>query len=101
MRCFATPCQALGSSPTFAVLHLATVAAKLSENREACDYSSISDAAQQLPQESNLEALKRERGAGRPLRIVSGEHLRQCGAQPHRFSAQDGLLDGCNLPWVH
>ena len=84
---FRNPMSSTRLFSTFAVLHLATVAAKRIEDREAYDYSSNSDLAQRLNQESNLVAMKDERGAGRSLRIVGAEHLRQCSAQPHGVCA--------------
>ena len=98
---FCNPMSSIRPVSTFAVLHSAIVTAKRIEDHEAYDYSSISDLPQQMHQESNLEALKRECGACRPLRIVGDEHLRQCSAKPHRFGTQDGLLNGCNLPRMH
>ena len=98
---FCNPTSSTRLFSTFAVLYLAIVAAKRIEDHEAYDYSSISGLSQQLHQESNLEALKRECGTSRPLRIVGDEHLRQCSAKPHRFGTQDGLLNDCNLPRMH
>ena len=98
---FCNPTSSTRLFSTFAVLYLAIVAAKRIEDYEAYNYSSISGLSQQLHQESNLDALKRECGTSRPLRIVGDEHLRQCSAKPHRFGTQDGLLNGCNLPRMH